>query len=72
MATFEELKEKYPLCNHAPDPNCRYCHGEGEKPRRLVVGLTPCMCIFVDHDLVEKAQDIMNETIRKIKGDLNE
>lgn len=76
MMEFEELKAKYPDIHHAPRENCKFCHGSGEKTTHLKGGefiaeqdiVSPCICTFVDHDIVDVAASMLNKTISKMKG----
>ncbi len=76
MSSFDELKIKYPLCNYAPLATCKTCGGSGEVKKHLPAGkffqerdvITPCMCIFVEHDMLEIAKSVMQETVSKLKG----
>ena len=74
--TFDELKAKYPDIHHAPRENCKFCHGTGEKTTHLSGGkfiaeqdiTSPCICTFVDHDLVDLAAFMINKTVTDLKG----
>lgn len=71
----DELKAKYPTSLYAPRNNCRYCGGSGEKLTRIEQSefsekrdvVSPCICLFVNHDLADKAQKILNESIDAMK-----
>lgn len=73
--SFEELKAKYPDIHHAPRENCKFCHGTGEKTTHLLGGefiaeqdiISPCICTFVDHDMVDFAANALYETVKKLK-----
>ena len=74
--TLEEIKKKVPTAHHIPLKDCKYCHGTGFRHKKLPGGKFlrpfegdfPCICIFVDHDLVYKAQEMINETIDNIRN----
>lgn len=69
MVNFEELKSKFPSCHHPPKEGCKYCGGTGIR-HKVIFGKeieTACICIYVDHDICDTAQELLNETIRKIR-----
>jgi len=73
---YLELKAKYPDIHHEPRQGCKFCHGTGEKTTHLSGGefiaeqdiTSPCICTFVDHDMVDIASNMLNETISNLKG----
>lgn len=75
---YEELKLKYPDIHHAPRENCKYCKGTGEKTTHLRGGefikeqdlISPCICTFVDHDLVDFAAKALNDMVTQLKNEL--
>ena len=71
--TNEQLKAKYPHSNHGPKSDCKQCNGKGEKVVTLSSGepiTVSCICIYVNHDMVDMAQDALNTTISKIRKEL--
>ena len=69
MSTYtnEELKTKYPDSHYAPDPNCKYCNGTGEKKIHIAKSefneekdiISPCICIFVEHEFAIKIAPVL-------------
>jgi hypothetical protein len=56
--------------HHGPNPNCPYCKGTGERHIKLPkkeMSVHPCICLFVGHEWVGLAQDLINQTIKNIK-----
>ena len=56
--------------HHDPKPDCKWCHGTGERHPTLTNGkkiVSPCICMFVEHEWVETAQDLINQTIANIR-----
>lgn len=64
-----DLKIKYPTSKYEPDPNCKYCHGTGEKITHLQKSefideqdvISPCICIFVEHEFAKKIAPIIGK-----------
>lgn len=60
---IDELKLKYPdrtfLQSH-PKADCKRCHGTGEKPARGRDELTPCICLYIDHDACDEIGDLLS------------
>ena len=75
--TLDELKAKVPTAHHLPKEDCKYCHGTGFRHKKLPKTEfwearefdTPCICVFVDHDMSDMAQEMMNETIDKNRNE---
>lgn len=69
LVSLEEIRAIYPTAHHEPRDNCKYCGGTGKihKKTKLIEGDFACICIFVDHDLVDFAQQSINETIQNIR-----
>jgi hypothetical protein len=69
IVSFEEIRKKYSDCNYEPRDNCKYCNGTGiiHKKTFNIDGDFPCICIFVQHDLTDLAQNILNETISRMR-----
>jgi len=67
--TLDELRDKFPKCNHLPRENCRYCGGSGDK-RSIGRSDLPCICIYVDHDICDFAQESLSETVKKMKKEM--
>lgn len=75
-----DWKQKFPEAKHAPDPNCKKCHGVGYIYKAdidlgdfVIEGHdSPCICIFVNHDWVEECSDILNTVSRKIIAELQD
>jgi hypothetical protein len=67
--TDEELIAKYPTTSHGPWPECPRCKGEGEVYIKLTSGpyTGPCMCLFVDHDMMPLAHECMNATVKQMR-----
>ena len=55
--TTEERLAKYPTSHYDPKPDCKSCHGKGERsitmPSDGRVVVSCCICIFVDHEFSE-------------------
>lgn len=51
------LKRKYPHAKYSPRVGCQYCNGRGEVKGEQ--GTKPCLCIFVQHDLIEVALKVL-------------
>jgi hypothetical protein len=65
---LNELIKKYPKMHHAPLENCPQCGGTGERKNEFSsTGFSACMCIFVNHDMLKEARDMMQEIIDEIK-----
>lgn len=52
---------------HEPMKNCKHCGGTGV---RISKPGFPCICTYVDHDLVELAWETLSATIKKFKNDM--
>lgn len=65
---FEELKAMWPDIHHAPRENCKYCGGTGERIIHLEKDIvSPCICVFVDHDMVDFAAKWLNRTLERME-----
>lgn len=51
------IKEKYPRSKYAPRGGCQYCNETGEVNGKQ--GLKPCVCLFVQHDLIEASLKVL-------------
>jgi hypothetical protein len=80
MANWDELKAKYETAHHPPNPNCRKCKGEGEwlftpKTKSEFFSnepyMTPCICIFVDHEYVPEIGAALAETAKKMQAEMH-
>jgi len=73
--SLDEIREKVPTAHHEPRENCKYCGGTGMRHKKIpATDLLPawegdcaCICIFVDHELADFAQETLNKTIRTIR-----
>ena len=78
--SLEEIKKKFPNCHYAPRENCKNCGGKGYVTKTITACEfweehkvdAPCMCIYVDHEYVDMAQDVLNGTIRKMKNEMGD
>ncbi|MEN6620362.1 MAG: hypothetical protein ABFD50_02270 [Smithella sp.] len=78
------LRIKYPTASYDPDPDCPYCHGIGERKVHLSAGefiqesdvITPCICIFVEHDFAKKIGPVIGkwagDMLREMKNENDE
>jgi hypothetical protein len=71
---LEEIRAKYPHAKFPPDPQCRRCRGDGEYVRgpRWKEIVTPCMCIYFDHDTRKMFEGVLKETVEKLNRRLYE
>lgn len=51
------LKDKYPRSKYNPREACQYCNGTGEVNGKQ--GVKPCVCLFVQHDLIETSLKVL-------------
>lgn len=70
-----DLQTKYPTAKHAPLPDCSRCHGTGERWYESTSpysrsGWKPCMCLFVEHQLLPLVSEMFQEMIAKEKAAL--
>ena len=75
MSTLAELKTRYKIdkAKFEPNPSCKFCHGNGEKPTTVTrSGLTFCICLFVDHevsdDIGTQLGNIAKKELEKFKA----
>lgn len=63
------LIEKYQLTSenlHEPNPSCKFCKGQGERPIKSRPGeMHFCVCLFVDHDMSDLAGEMLGEFAKK-------
>ncbi len=62
--SLEQIHEKHPKANYAPDPDCAKCGGDGEWYYKESERMHPCICIFVQHDFAPDAARILGELAR--------
>ena len=71
MTTDERLK-KYPNSNYDAKPDCRHCHGTGERFIAKLNRTTCCICIFVEHEFCEdigtQIGDIAKKELAKLRS----
>lgn len=70
--TLEQMRQQFPNCNYAPRVGCRFCNGTGIKATRISLDRTvqsPCICIYVDHEVCDFAAEGLAATARKIKAE---
>lgn len=70
MSKLKSLREKYGFSggNYEPKPDCKFCHGTGERQTRL--GLRFCICLFVEPDFSDVAGETLAATARKLRGEM--
>ncbi len=59
-----KLKEKYPTAIHDPKKDCSRCNGEGDYLEND--HLTPCACIYIDHDVVDILAPALEKSFREV------
>jgi hypothetical protein len=73
-----ELKAKYPTAKYAPLPDCKRCHGKGERyiespPHSFIKeGWRPCMCIFIEHRHIPLVSDVIYTVVEQEKARMME
>jgi hypothetical protein len=75
---IEELRTKYPTSKYAPAKDCPYCHGKGEKTTHIQKSeffeeqdvISPCICIYVDHDFVPKIAPVLGKLAAELRQEM--
>lgn len=77
MSDIESLKKKYLRSKYPPDPECKFCNGNGERFIENVslvdnkpIGWKPCVCIFVSHDMAEVVGELLSQAAKRALEDL--
>lgn len=60
------LKSKYPRSKYSPREACKYCNGAGEVNGNK--GVKPCVCLFVQHDLIEASLKVLPYAMYEVLG----
>lgn len=60
------LRAKYPRSKYSPRVGCQYCKGVGEVNGKQ--GLKPCVCLFVQHDLIEASLKVLPYAMYEVLG----
>lgn len=68
-----ELRIKYPKhtsAKYEPNPNCKYCHGSGErKTANKDYPVTICLCTYInDQEVVELFQDSLTKIAKEFRN----
>lgn len=67
---LKELIEKYNLkgAKYEPNPNCKFCHGTGEKFIKRRNDYSFCICLYIDPNHSDEIGDMLKEfAVNKLK-----
>jgi hypothetical protein len=62
-----DVKEIFPNANYDPLPGCKKCNGRGMYKVRGK--WSPCICIYVSHDLLDIVAPSMDQAFKDVLGD---
>ena len=70
------LREKHSIIGnvHEPNPACKFCTGSGERPikrGRWAGEMTPCICLFVDHDASDEIGTLLGNHAKAMLAKLD-
>lgn len=70
MNKLDKLKEKYSNAQYEPLSDCAKCSGEGEIffEGKFLTGWKPCMCIYVEPEMLEMARSAMRQVAADIRA----
>ena len=73
--TLAALKEKYKLesAMYEPNPECKFCNGNGEKPVKRQTGeLTFCICLFVESNFSDEIGGLLGSFAKRQLEEMHE
>lgn len=65
-STSPAISTKYPRSKYPPRVACKYCKGTGEVNGEQ--GVKPCVCLFVQHDLIEISLKVLPAAMMDAMG----
>lgn len=77
MTNLQSLREKYgeSAIKHEPDPECKYCKGEGERLVKSLNQWTFCACVFFkkeDMFLAGMLSEFATKELKRLRGEEND